>query len=247
MSSKLNPSRRLAKNRLFRRLFLYRKLYLSKTWGTHYSQFAEDETITRRFPKHMQGVFVDVGCFHPKKYSNTWKLYKKGWRGINIDIDEIKIDAFNIMRPDDVNIACGVSSQSGQLDYYSHGFYSVTTTLDKEFTEGKTGYEKKTTRTESLTTLIDGTRYRDHKIDFLSIDCEGHDLEVLKSLDFERYAPSLIAVEIHKRTFPEVENSALYKLLCDKGYCLTGWCGFTLLFADPAMPGLIAEGSPPAK
>jgi hypothetical protein len=31
------------------------------------------------------GFFVDVGCFHPLFYSNTWKLYKKGWRGVNID------------------------------------------------------------------------------------------------------------------------------------------------------------------
>lgn len=239
MALKLTPSSALANNPIFRRLFLYRKLYLSKTWGVHYSQFGEDETIIRRFPKKYQGFFVDVGCFHPKKYNNTWRLYKNGWRGINIDIDDIKIDAFNIARPEDTNIACGVSGETGEIVYYSRGFYSVTTTLDKEFAEARSGYTKKTTRVDTLTNLIGGTEYSGRKIDFLSVDCEGHDLEVLKSLNFEQYAPSLIAVELHEKLFTEVERSAIYTFLFEKGYCLTGWCGPTLLFANPSHQAMI--------
>jgi FkbM family methyltransferase len=232
MSWKLNPPQWLSSNVLFRKLFLYRKLYLSRTWGTHYSQFGEDETIRRRFPKGFQGFFVDVGCYHPKKYNNTWRLRKNGWRGINIDIDAIKIEAFDIARPDDINIASAVSDQEGELEFWSHGFYSVTTTLDEQFAAGKPNYVKKTTRAATLTTLIDETSYKDRRIDFLSVDCEGHDLEVLKSLDFDRYQPSLIAVELHQKLFNEVEKSPLYQFLRDRGYVLTGWSGFTLLLAS---------------
>ena len=235
MSWKLNPPSWLASNALFRRLFLYRKLYLSRTWATHYSQFGEDETIRRRFPKGFKGFFVDVGCFHPKKYNNTWRLYKKGWRGINIDIDSIKIEAFDIARPDDINITSAVSDTEGELEFWSHGFYSVTTTLDENFAAGKPGYTKKTTRAARLTTLIDETPHKGEPINFLSVDCEGHDLQVLQSLDFDRYRPSLIAVELHQKLLNEVEESALYRFLVDKGYVLTGWSGFTLLMASESL------------
>ena len=50
------------------------------------------EYFTRFFPKKYKGFFVDVGCFHPIKYNNTYRLYRKGWRGVNIDIDAIKIE-----------------------------------------------------------------------------------------------------------------------------------------------------------
>ena len=52
-----------------------------------------------------------MGCYHPKKYSNTHLLHKdRGWSGINIDIEEDKIKTFNILRPNDINICCPVSS-----------------------------------------------------------------------------------------------------------------------------------------
>jgi FkbM family methyltransferase len=241
MSRKLTPPGFLVDNPFFRRLFLLRKIYLSKTWGIHYSQFGEDETIRRKFPKGMHGFYVDVGCFHPKKYNNTWQLYKRGWRGINIDIDAIKIEAFNMARPEDTNIACGVSSEAGEIEYYSHGFYSVTTTLDRNFTANKSDYQTRKTNTDTLTALIDRTPYKNRTIDFLSIDCEGHDIEVLKSLDIERYAPALIAIELHAKLFTEVATSEIYEYLLDKGYCLTGWAGFTLMFAGRSLQKTLAK------
>tara|TARA_B110000879_G_scaffold201693_1_gene277102 strand:+ start:1002 stop:1208 length:207 start_codon:yes stop_codon:yes gene_type:complete len=50
---------------------------------------AEVVAIKRMFPKKYM-FFVDIGCFHTTKYNNTYVYYKKGYRGINIDIDRIK-------------------------------------------------------------------------------------------------------------------------------------------------------------
>jgi Methyltransferase FkbM domain len=225
----------LEKNSVFRVLFIIRKLYLTKTKFSHYSQFAEDISIVRIFDKNYRGFFVDVGCFHPKKYSNTWLLYKKGWRGINIDIDSIKIDGFNIARPKDTNIASAVSNIEGEINYYSNGFYSLTISLDEGFVESRAGYIKKTTQCTKLSRLIDQTKYKDKQIDFLSVDAEAHDLEVLMSLDFKRYNPKLIAVETHYALFTEVEKSPLYSFLISKDYCMVGWCGLTLLMANKSL------------
>lgn len=225
----------MEKNLIFRKLFLLRKIFLTKTRFSHYSQFAEDVSIGRFFPKGHKGFFVDVGCFHPKKYNNTWMLYKKGWRGINIDIDSIKVEGFDIIRPDDVNIHSAVSDKEGETTYWANGFYSLATSLDSSFTEGKKGYIQKTVQSDTLTHIIDKTRYKGKKIDFLSVDAEGHDFEVLQSLDFDRYDPSLIAVETHKALFPEVLETNLYKFLVGKKYCLVGWCGLTLLMANKSL------------
>ena len=222
----------LESNQFFRFIFLIRKLYLTRTSFRHYSQFAEDVSIARFFEKNYNGFFVDVGCFHPKKYNNTWNLYKKGWRGINIDIDSIKIEGFNNVRPKDINVACAVSNTEGELSYYSNGFYSLTISLDKKFTENRSNYVERKTKCRTLNSIIGETEYKNKTIDFLSVDAEAHDLEVLKSLDFEKYNPKLIAVETHYALFTDVYESPLFRFLLSKDYCLVGWCGLTLLMAN---------------
>ena len=228
-------------NALFRFLFLLRKLYLTRTKFKHFSQFAEDVSILCLFPKNYRGFFVDVGCFHPKKYNNTWQLYKKGWRGVNVDIDAIKIQGFNIVRPQDINIASAVSNTEGEITYYSHGFYSLTSSLDEKFTAGKSGYLQKKTKAKRLSDILDATKYAGQEIDFLSVDAEAHDLEVLMSLDFDRYQPKLIAVETHRALLTEVIKEPLYQFLVEKNYCLVGWCGLTLLMANQALQQTLAS------
>ena len=108
---------------------------------------------------------MDVGCFHPKKYNNTYVLYRKGWRGINIDI----------ARPHDINIASAVSNIEGKVVCYSGGFYSLTTSLNKTFAEKHGNYTKKKISCATLTKLIDNSSYKNRQIDFLSVDAESHD------------------------------------------------------------------------
>ena len=225
----------MERNFIFRKLFLFRKLYLTKLKFTHYSGAGEDISIRKLFPGDFRGLFVDVGCYHPIKYNHTWALYKKGWRGINIDIDDIKIELFNMVRREDVNIACAVSDKPGIVKYYRAGLFSQINSLQKSETAVMEGYVIGEVECKTLTSLIDDTRYKDEKIDFLNVDAEGHDFEVLNSLDFNRYKPSLIAVEIHERTLDRVQDSKLYKLLRDQQYVLVGWCGETLLLASQEM------------
>jgi len=63
-----------------------------------YSQHGEDITVLRYFNYHgpAKGVYLDIGCFHPRHDSNTYLLYKRGWRGINVDAEQYKIDVFRV-------------------------------------------------------------------------------------------------------------------------------------------------------
>jgi len=230
----------LANNAIFRKVFLLRKLYLSKMYFSHYSQFAEDVSILYLYRNKNDGFFVDVGCFHPKKYNNTIALYRRGWRGVNIDIDPLKIAAFDMARPEDTNIACAVSNQTGETKYFSDGIYSLTVSLDKNFAENRGGYVSKKTRVDTLTNILNGTEYQGRQIDLLSVDAEAHDFEVIRSLDFKRYSPQLIAVATPLRLLPDVMRSDLYKHLDQLNYCIVGWCGLTLLFASKSFQKTLA-------
>ena len=226
-----HPPNWLEANSLFQYIFLLRKLFLTRTRFHHFSQFAEDISIGRLFPKGFKGVYVDVGCFHPRKYNNTWKLYKAGWRGINIDIDAIKIKGFNIVRPHDHNIACAVSAEIGTVEYFSNGFYSLTTTMSEDFSQKRSNYIKKTSICKPLNLIIEESPFAERSIDFLSIDVEGHDLEALKSLNFRTHTPSVIAIESHAKSLKEVNSSPEFRFLTEHGFDLVAWCGLTLILA----------------
>ena len=64
----------------------------------------EDLNIINYFKDKKNGFYVDVGCFHPLDRNNTYLLYKKKWRGINIDVSKFSIDLFNFLRPEDINV-----------------------------------------------------------------------------------------------------------------------------------------------
>jgi len=116
------------------------------------------------------------------------------------------------------------------------------TTLDPTFA-AEWGCEARSTVTcRTLTEIVDATRYRGRRIDLLSVDTEGHDLQVLQSLDFDRYRPALIAVETHARTLEELHATPLYAHVAALGYSLAGWAGLTLLWVDRAR--VPAEGPP---
>ena len=86
---------------LYYHLYVRYKLFYKKK---NYSQFGEDLFLVDFFKKKPIGKFVDLGAYHPMKFNNTYMLYKKGWSGINIDLNSSTIDMFNIVRKRDKNI-----------------------------------------------------------------------------------------------------------------------------------------------
>ena len=228
----------LRNNILFRKLFLIRKLFLTRNRFSHYGQMAEDVALKKFFPKRYKGFYVDVGCFHPIKYNNTYRFYKKGWSGINVDIDKIKIEGFNLVRPRDTNISCAISDQEGEISYWTNGFYTPTITLHKPFADSKEGkkyqYVEQKTKTNTLTNIIAATKFKERRIDLLTIDVEGFDFVVLQSLDFTTYHPKVIAIETHLEDFDSIQQGEIYSFLTAKGYQLANWVGMTLIFRSNA-------------
>ncbi len=81
------------------------------------SQFGEEKKIIKLFDKNFKGTYVDLGCFHPTRSNNTYKLYKRGWKGLNVDLNPLSIELFNFARPRDINICEAISSKKSKKNY----------------------------------------------------------------------------------------------------------------------------------
>lgn len=212
-----------------------RKTFLTKSFKRAYGHFGDDIAIecllreTFGLDALRSGFYVDVGAFHPTKYSNTYRLYRRGWSGIVIDLEPEKIKAFRIRRPRDIAVQAAVSTTPGELTFYGDSFSPFTTAH-----ASNAGALERSTRfqlaTRTLTDIIDQTRYRDRQIDLLDVDCEGMDLEVLQSLDFDRYGPKIVSVEIHAPSIEAVQNSDVHGFLRGQGYNYVNRIGPTSLF-----------------
>ena len=119
---------------------LIKKLYYEKYTKKSYSISNVDLIIDRMFSKVEKGVFIDLGCNHPIKFNNTYLLYKRGWRGINIDLDPKNIRLFNLERPKEINICKCVSSNNSKKDLFFFHPGSPINSLEKKTTKDKSNF-----------------------------------------------------------------------------------------------------------
>jgi len=193
-----------------------------------YSMNGEDIYVNDYFKKKI-GFYVDVGAYHPLELNNTFLLYKRGWNGINIDINSLSIDYFNYLRPDDININIAVSNKNTIKTIYYQKSKSPLNTLNlkqakKNFPDN---FKKKKIVAKNLNAIIDKTKFKGKKINFLNIDAEGNDFEILKSLNFIKYKPELICIELIDHFNPskeKIKKNKIYKFLVKKKYRLV-WSG----------------------
>lgn len=188
-----------------------------------FSQEGEDLILGRIFERKENGFYVDVGAYHPVRFSNTLYFYKKGWRGINIEPRPGALELFNSLRPRDINIQVAVSNSNKELDLYIFNEEALNT-FSPELAEQRSqiiGYEmisRKKIRMEKLSDLLTKYLPDNQSIDFLTIDTEGFDLEVLESNDWERYSPQIVVTEMLEYDFDKILNSKLFSFLNSKGY-----------------------------
>jgi FkbM family methyltransferase len=202
-----------------------------------FGQEGEDLIVGRLFDGVQNGFFVDVGAHHPFRFSNTWLLYQRGWRGINIDAMQGSMEAFRKWRPQDINIECLVSTSKQPLRFFQYEEPALNTLSDAIVRQ-----REKDAPQYRLKGSIDLVPRRldailsDHvppgqAIDLLNVDVEGHDLEVLESNDWERFKPRVIVVELLGRGFAEMERTALFQFLTARGYKLRSKLVNSAIFA----------------
>lgn len=207
--------------------------------GPSYSQEGEDRIIASFFASRLQrpGFYVDVGAHHPYRFSNTSLFYQLGWKGINIDPLPGTIACFNKERPRDLTIEIAVTSHGNDVKIYIFDESALSGTdrnlADSRIKEGKFKLSKtKLVKSIRLVDVFSNFIPPEQQIDFLSIDAEGSDLDILKSNDWSKFRPTLVLVEDLPESSSDRPESETSAFLRNVGYALIARTPRTLFFEE---------------
>lgn len=207
-------------------------MFIGSFRRSYYSQFGEDVVLRSLFKSTQNGVFVDVGAYHPMHYSNTFLLYKRGWRGMNIEPNPVGVFLFNLHRPQDININSGIAPTVTEKSYYVFNHQSCNT-----FSEAQKEEVLKRPFIQFISTkhipcrplqgIID--EYMPGKrIDLLNVDVEGQNFEVLKTLDWQKNRPRVVCIEDDSFSFEK--GSEIHVLLTSHDYALHSRVGLSSIY-----------------
>jgi FkbM family methyltransferase len=216
-------------------------IHSKKAFAYHqmsFSQEGEDMILSRLFEGgKKQGFYVDVGAHHPQRFSNTYRFYLEGWNGINIDALPGCMQRFNEVRPLDINIEGAISDKEEELTYYQFNEPALNTFSEKLARDrnGLHNYRligKKKIVTMRLKDILDTYLPKGQMIDFMNVDVEGLDLNVLKSNNWKKYKPKVVLVEdLQRFSLDKIKTSPVVEYLDMQGYELTSNAVNTLFFA----------------
>jgi hypothetical protein len=222
-----------------RYLNLYRRKYKYKKIS--YSLNAVDLIVDYIFKNKNNGFYLDVGSQHPISNNNTYLLFKRGWSGINIDLDKKNIDLFNTARPNDINLNLAISSDVAEKKLYFYHDKSPINTLNKVVSDFQTASVKeiKRIKTTTLDIALQNLKFN-NKIDYMNLDVEGHEMDIFKAFNLSLYKPSVISVEFldldmkflefKNNNLQRIVNSDLYKHLLNNNYHFVNWLHGDLIF-----------------
>jgi FkbM family methyltransferase len=165
-----------------------------------YAQNREDVLLDAFFNNKNDGFFVDVGAYDPIEDSVTQHFYLKGWRGINIEPNPERYKRFVTSRSRDLNVNAAISDTKGKikLRVYKNmeGLATVDSDQKKNYEHNgdfNVEYEDIEVDTKPLKELFEDNNVTN--IDFLKIDVEGHEYQVLTSNDWKKFRPVVICIE----------------------------------------------------
>lgn len=184
-----------------------------------YSQSGEDMILDTIFCNTKKGFYVDIGANNPFNNSNTHYFYKKGWRGVNIDALPGSMKCFNKHRRHDVNIEAAISDDETELIYYmySSSFYNTFSARVNEKLKTITQLiGEKRIKTIKLSEVFDSLDIKN--IDFMSVDVEGMDFNVLQSNNWNKYRPKVVITEYFSKDIDLLSKDDVYHFLIDAGY-----------------------------
>lgn len=204
-----------------------------------FSQRGEDLILDRLMGYKKGGFYVDIGASSPYLDSNTARFYKRGWTGINLEPNYAKFRAFPSDRPRDTNLNLGVGQSSKAMDFYVVDPPQLSSfSMEEAKRAVKMGHKIIETRKVGVAPLreILAKHAAGRKIDFMSIDTEGYEMQVLHSNDWGRFRPNLICIEyVHYSDGSEVKE--IFEFLTSAGYVRVYANGLNSIYQDSKAQG----------
>jgi FkbM family methyltransferase len=218
-----------------------------------YAQNGEDLQIAYHLGRRERVSYIDVGCLWPKQFSNSYFFYERGGHGLCIDANPTVAEEYGRVRARDVFLNCAVAAAPGTMTYHMHNnpvFNTFSSAHAAELAERVAVMEdspQRVARTLRATvevptmTLDEAVRSsglaasRNGYVDFLSIDVEGLELQVLAGFSFREPRPRLVVVEdFHRGAEARLapEESTVTGAMRAHGYRLVERAGVNLYYID---------------
>lgn len=176
---------------------------------------------------------MDIGAYHPFRYSNTAYFWLMGWRGVNVDASQHSIKLFQKIRKSDVNIWSAVVDSQTALTKESITLHfnpkvkfdlGATCLPDEAIKRGASQTDKVDVPCDSLVNIVN--KYAPDRSDdfhFMNIDIEGFDESALAGIERWKSKPKVICVEVlYATTVREVLNTKTNLMLEQNGYRMIG-------------------------
>ena len=185
------------------------------------SQEGEDLLILRTLGESTVGTYVEVGANDPFRFSNSAMLYRRGWNGVHIDGDPTCCDRLRRWRSRAIVENAIISSSSSSHVFYTYDD-TIYNTVDSELVaarrrRGLNPNGSFDVESRTLSTVLEECGVEE--FDLLIVDTEGHDREVLSSLDWRRWRPQLVVAEIlGVRGLDRIAEDPLVRDMAERGY-----------------------------
>ncbi|MBB4123302.1 FkbM family methyltransferase [Martelella radicis] len=186
-----------------------------------YAQNFEDVMLARLFPQNHRGVYLDIGAADPVYLSVTKHFYDKGWRGVNVEPLPRCQRRLSALRPEDINVQAVVGNANGSCRFYEIADYPENSTALESLARHleEQGHTIKTHDVPFMRLDEICERFLDGQdIDFMKIDVEGGETELLMSGDWNRYRPRAIVMEAVEVNGTKQVSDEWEHILTDNGY-----------------------------
>jgi len=162
-----------------------------------YAQNREDFHLNLLFEGRNEGFYIDVGGGHVVADNVSFFFYARGWRGIVVEPQEKLAQAYALVRPRDTVVTMLAGQAEGSVDFFeAEQFHGLSTTVAAHAETAAGNGIAMRRRSLPVTTLAAlCAAHAPEGIDFLKIDVEGAEAEVLAGNDWTRFRPRVIVLE----------------------------------------------------